>query len=59
MVAEQRDRRVVALGAFEALRAKLGTRGEGKWAILRGDWKTPCNFLPNLLAGYAIYDLSR
>lgn len=28
-------------------------------ALLRGDWKTPCTFLPNLMAGYAIYDLSR
>ncbi|MBC2603072.1 methionine biosynthesis protein MetW [Puniceicoccus vermicola] len=24
---------------------------------LRGDWKTPCNFLPNWLAGYAIFEL--
>lgn len=26
---------------------------------LRGDWKTPCRFAPNLLAGYVLYDLSR
>jgi methionine biosynthesis protein MetW len=26
---------------------------------LLGDWKTPCPFLPNLLAGYALYDLAR
>ncbi len=26
---------------------------------LRGDWKTPCRRLPNLLAGYALYDLTR
>jgi methionine biosynthesis protein MetW len=26
---------------------------------LRGDWKTPTNFLPNLRAGYALYELSR
>ena len=26
---------------------------------LRGDWQTPCGSLPNLLAGYALYDLVR
>ena len=26
---------------------------------LAGDWDKPCNFMPNLLAGYALYDLSR
>jgi methionine biosynthesis protein MetW len=26
---------------------------------LLGDWRTPCPFLPNLLAGYALYDLAR
>ena len=26
---------------------------------LMGNWKTPCHFLPNLLAGYAVYDLKR
>lgn len=26
---------------------------------LMGDWRTPCPFLPNLLAGYALYDLAR
>ena len=28
-------------------------------ALLRGDWKTPCAFRPNLFAGYALYDLTR
>jgi methionine biosynthesis protein MetW len=28
-------------------------------ALLRGDWKTPCRFRPNLFAGYALYDLTR
>jgi methionine biosynthesis protein MetW len=28
-------------------------------ALLRGDWKTPCSFRPNLFAGYALYDLTR
>lgn len=26
---------------------------------LRGDWHRPCAMLPNLLAGYALYDLAR
>ena len=28
-------------------------------ALLRGDWKTPCSFMPNLFAGYALYDLAK
>jgi methionine biosynthesis protein MetW len=28
-------------------------------ALLRGDWRTPCPALPNLFAGYALYDLAR
>ena len=28
-------------------------------ALLRGDWKTPCTFRPNLFAGYALYDLAK
>ncbi|WP_197456725.1 methionine biosynthesis protein MetW, partial [Cephaloticoccus primus] len=28
-------------------------------AHLRGDWKTPCRHLPNLLSGYALYALTR
>lgn len=28
-------------------------------AHLRGDWKTSCGFFANLLAGYALYDLTR
>ncbi|MBQ6534570.1 MAG: methyltransferase domain-containing protein [Opitutales bacterium] len=27
--------------------------------FLRGDWETPCRFAPNLLAGYAIFEISR
>lgn len=26
---------------------------------LRGDWKTPCSWLPNLRAGYALYQIAR
>ncbi len=28
-------------------------------ALLRGNWHTPCRTLPNLFAGYALYDLTR
>jgi len=28
-------------------------------AMLRGDWKRPCGWGPNLLAGYALYDLAK
>jgi methionine biosynthesis protein MetW len=28
-------------------------------AHLLGDWRTPCSHFPNLLAGYALYDLAR
>jgi methionine biosynthesis protein MetW len=28
-------------------------------AHLLGDWRTPCPLLPNLLAGYALYDIAR
>jgi methionine biosynthesis protein MetW len=28
-------------------------------AHLLGDWRTPCPALPNLLSGYALYDLAR
>jgi methionine biosynthesis protein MetW len=27
-------------------------------AHLLGDWRTPCGFMPNLFAGYALYDLA-
>jgi len=26
---------------------------------LRGDWKTPCRFRPNLFSGYVLYELTR
>ena len=27
--------------------------------FLRADWETPCAFLPNLMAGYAIFEISK
>lgn len=26
--------------------------------FLRGNWRTPCTFMPNLLAGYALFEIS-
>ena len=43
---------------FENFAAEAGYR-IARRAHLRGDWKTPCGFAPNLLAGYALYQLSR
>jgi methionine biosynthesis protein MetW len=28
-------------------------------AVLRGDWERPCTFLPNLRAGYAMYEIAK
>lgn len=28
-------------------------------AVLRGNWREPCAFRPNLFAGYAVYELAR
>jgi len=48
----------VAVGDFEefcvAVRARVTRR-----AFLAGDWRTPCNFQPELLAGYALYEFTR
>jgi methionine biosynthesis protein MetW len=56
--AESRPSNPVSIADFESFCA------EGKFvvrrkALLRGNWVTPCRFLPNLLAGYAVYELGR
>ena len=55
---ESRPANPVSIADFEyfcaAKRIRIARR-----ALLRGDWKTPCPFRPNLLAGYALYDLAR
>lgn len=47
----------VSIAAFEAF-----CRNEGitlnRVIYLKGDWATECTLMPNLLAGYALYDLS-
>jgi methionine biosynthesis protein MetW len=43
---------------FEAFATEAGYR-VARRAHLRGDWKSPCVLAPNLLAGYALYQLTR
>ncbi len=45
------------LADFEEFCAERGYRIVRR-AVLRGDWHTPCRAFPNLLAGYALYDLT-
>jgi methionine biosynthesis protein MetW len=48
----------VTIADFEAFCAERQLRIVRR-AHLRGDWRTRCPALPNLLAGYALYDLAR
>ena len=48
----------VSIDDFEAFCAANQIRIKRR-VHLMGDWKTPCRFLPNLLAGYAVYELER
>ena len=56
--AESRPANPVSVADFEDFCAAEGIRITRR-AHLLGDWKTPCPALPNLLAGYALYDLTR
>jgi len=55
---ESRPTNPVSIADFEHFCASQGIR-IARRAHLRGDWKTPCRLAPNLLAGYALYDLTR
>ncbi len=55
---ESRPANPVAIADFEDFCRIKGIR-IARRVHLRGDWKRPCPFLPNLLAGYALYDLAR
>ncbi len=56
--AEARPANPLSVADFEAFCAgsRLVVR---RRALLRGDWVRPCRLLPNLLAGYAVYELGR
>jgi methionine biosynthesis protein MetW len=45
------------LADFEGFAAAAGHR-IARRAHFRGDWRRPCRFWPNLLAGYALYQLT-
>ena len=55
---ESRPANPVTIADFEYFCAAKGIR-IARRAHLAGDWHTPCHTLPNLFAGYALYDLAR
>ena len=55
---ESRPANPVTIADFEHFCATKGIR-IARHAYLAGNWRTPCPTLPNLLAGYALYDLAR
>jgi methionine biosynthesis protein MetW len=55
---ESRPANPVSIADFEYFCAAKHIR-IARRALLRGDWKTPCPFRPNLFAGYALYDLAK
>lgn len=55
---ESRPSNPATIADFEHFLAEKNLRAERR-ALLRGDWKTPCRFRPNLFAGYALYDLAK
>lgn len=48
----------VSISGFEAYCDRAGFRRETT-VYLHGDWKTHCNWLPNLRAGYAVYAIGK
>lgn len=55
---ESRPTNPLTVADFEHFCASKGIRINRREHLL-GDWKTPCHFLPNLFAGYALYELAR
>lgn len=56
--ADSRPSNPISVTEFEQFCAESGIVQLRK-VHLRGDWKTPCRFLPNLLSGYVLYELTR
>lgn len=54
---ESRPANPATIADFEAYCTSAGIKILRR-ALLRGDWKSPCTFRPNLFAGYALYDLT-
>jgi methionine biosynthesis protein MetW len=55
---ESRPANPVTIADFEHFCAAQGITVTRR-AHLLGDWRTPCRALPNLFAGYALYDLAK
>jgi methionine biosynthesis protein MetW len=55
---QSRPANPVSVADFEHFCAAEGFRIV-RQSHLRGDWRRPCSFAPNLFAGYALYDLTR
>jgi methionine biosynthesis protein MetW len=55
---ESRPANPVSIADFEYFCAAKEIR-IARRAHLAGNWRTPCRALPNLFAGYALYDLAR
>jgi methionine biosynthesis protein MetW len=55
---ESRPANPVSVADFEYFCTAKGIR-IARRAHLAGNWRTPCRTLPNLFAGYALYDLTR
>jgi methionine biosynthesis protein MetW len=55
---ESRPANPVSIADFEHFCTAKGIR-IARRAHLSGNWRTPCRGLPNLFAGYALYDLAR
>ena len=55
---ESRPANPVTILDFEYFCAAKGIR-IARRAHLAGNWRTPCRALPNLFAGYALYDLAK
>jgi hypothetical protein len=55
---ESRPANPLSVADFEDF-CRLKSIRVARRAHLLGDWRTPCGVMPNLFAGYALYDLAR
>jgi methionine biosynthesis protein MetW len=55
---ESRPANHLTIADFEGFCEEKGIR-IARRAHLLGDWRTPCPFMPNVFAGYALYDVAR
>jgi len=55
---ESRPTNPVSIADFESFCVTQGITITRR-VHLRGNWRTPCRFIPNVFAGYALYDLKR